>query len=471
MSETTNESSLKSVHTSGFTNLLKHYGISVAITTYQAGKLILARVEDDVTNTHFAAFNKPMGMAANADRLTLGTTAQLLDFRNVPSAANKTSVGKHDACFVLRETHVTGDIDIHEMDWVDDELWFINTRFSCLCTFDPQFSFVPQWKPPFITQYDMRDRCHLNGFCLRDKKPRYVTALGQSDEAGGWRKRKANGGILMDIQSNEILLEGLSMPHSPRWYRDNLYFLESGCGTLNRYDESTGESEIIAEFPGFTRGIDFVDHYAIVGLSQIRETATFSGLPLTQTQPVRHSGIWVVDLNDGEIKAFLRFEADVQEIFAVSVLPWNFPDVINDDLSKIASTYVLPEEVLKDTVQPSDDWEFAETHFERGNSLFNECKVEESITAYKQCLNLMPDYLPARYNVGIALSNLKRYDEAIIQLEKVIAAEAGHVDALNSLGFIHSELGDKTLSKSYFKEALAINPNFTQAKDNLKSVS
>ena len=466
-----NVDELACVHTNGFTELLKHFGISLAISTYQAGRLILAREENGVTNTHFRHFRKPMGMVASKDRLTLGTEAQIWDFRNVPDAAPRiNSEKKHDACYLVRDVKTTGDIDIHEMNWVDEELWFINTRFSCLCTFKSGYSFEPRWRPPFISEYDMRDRCHLNGLAIRDEKPRYITALGETDEPGGWRKNKASGGILMDIESNEFLLRGLSMPHSPRWHENKLWFLESGCGTLNYLDEKTGENIKVAELPGFTRGLDFVGQYAIIGLSQVRETAIFSGLPLTQTQPVRHSGVWIVDTTNGEIKAFLKFEKGVQEIFAVSALPWKFPDIINDDIALMNRTYVLSDEVLKNVVQPSNDWSFAETHFEAGNQLYNEGKIEASLDEYKKCLEMLSNYLPARFNYGIALSNLERYEEALIELEKVVTEDAGHVEALNSIGFIYSKLNDKIKAKDYLNRAIKIRPDFTQAIDNLAAL-
>ena len=460
---------LASVHTNGFTELLKHFGISLAISTYQAGRLILAREENGVTNTHFRQFNKPMGMVATKDRLSLGTAAQIWDFRNVTAAVTRMQGDKkHDACYLVRDVKTTGDIDIHEMTWVDEELWFINTRFSCLCTFKPGYSFDPQWRPPFITEYDMRDRCHLNGLAVRDGKPRYITALGETDEPGGWRKNKATGGILMDIENNEFLLRGLSMPHSPRWHQGKLWFLESGCGTLNYLDEKTGENIKVAELPGFTRGLDFIGKYAITGLSQVRETAVFAGLPLTQTQAVRHSGVWIVDTTDGEIKAFLKFEKGVQEIFAVSVLPWKFPDVVNDDMTLIGSTYVLSDDVLKNVVQPSKDWSFAETHFEAGSQLYNDGKIEESLVEYKKCLEMMETYVPALFNYGIALSNLERYDDALIQLEKVVKADAGHAEALNSIGFIHSKTGNTEKAKDFLQRAVEIRPDYTQALTNLK---
>ena len=398
---------LASVHTHTLTALLQQLGISLAITTYQAGKLIVARADGEVTNTHFRLFDKPMGLALQGNRLAIGETSRIWQMSNVPAAAERLEpAGKHDACYVPRAISFTGDIDIHEMAWAGDELWFINTRFSCLCTLDSRYSFVPRWQPPFITAFDPRDRCHLNGLSLREGKPRYVTALGVSDEPAGWRARKADGGILMDLDGDRILCERLSMPHSPRWYRNGLWVLESGKGALLRVDPDTGITVTVAELPGFTRGLDFFGDFAFIGLSQVRETAVFSGLPLTQTQPVRYSGVWVVNINTGQIVAFLRFEKGVQEIFAVTVLPHRFPDVINDDRGLIGGTYVLPDEALAKAVQPNRQWEFAETYFEEGNAHFNAGRTPEAVAAYEKALSLSPDFLPARFNLGEAFIRL-----------------------------------------------------------------
>ncbi len=155
---------LRSVHTNTFVQVLEQMGISLVVSTYQAGKLIVIRADGASVNTHFRVFHKPMGIATDGDRLALVTSSAIWELRNNRNTAARVEPkGKHDACFLPRDIHLTGDIDIHEMAWGKDELWFINTRFSCLCTLDKNYSFIPRWRPPFITAYDLRDRCHLNG--------------------------------------------------------------------------------------------------------------------------------------------------------------------------------------------------------------------------------------------------------------------------------------------------------------------
>lgn len=344
---------LRSVYTNNLPNLLERLGISLAVSTYQAGKVILVRNDNGAINTHFRVFGKPMGITADAMRLTIGGANTVWYYRNMPALANKLEPkGKHDACYLPRQIHVTGDIDIHEMAYdADGTLWLVNTRFCTLCTLDPDHSFNPMWRPHFVTALAPEDRCHLNGLCMVEGRAKYVTALGETDRQGGWRANKANGGILMDVETNQVLLRGLSMPHSPRWYRDSLWVLESGEGSLSRVDLQRRMTHMVTLLPGFTRGISFVGPLAFIGLSQVRESATFSGIPLVSRLQERTCGVWVVNIETGETVAFLRFEEGVQEIFAVQVLPARFPEMLEWNDEHLKHSYVVPDAALKDVPQ------------------------------------------------------------------------------------------------------------------------
>ena len=349
------QSPLRSVHTKSLPELLRQAASSVLVSTYQAGKLVILREDQGKLNTHFRIYNRPMGMACDRARLSLGTATTVEHYRNMPDVARKLNPpGRHDSAFLPRRGQITGNIDIHEMAFAGSELWVVNTRFSCLCTLDDEHSFVPRWRPWFVSGYAAEDRCHLNGLEVVDGKPKYVTALGTSDTAGGWRENKAGGGVLIDVENNEFICRGLSMPHSPRWYQDKLWVLESGNGSLATVDLETGQLETVAELPGFTRGLDFIGPYAFVGLSQVRESAVFSGISLTERVSERSCGVWVVDIRSGQTVAFLKFEDAVQEVFAVSVLQGiRFPDVLAINDPAVGMSYALPDEALKEVVQPT----------------------------------------------------------------------------------------------------------------------
>lgn len=353
MTTNSQQNPLRSVHTNNLPDILHQLGISLAVSTYQAGKVILVRADNGAINTHFRNFHKPMGIAHRQGRLTIGGANTVWAYHNMPAVAQKLEpAGKHDACYLPRRIHVTGDIDIHEMAYTGrDELIVVNTKFCCLCTLDAEHNFSPLWRPHFVSALAPQDRCHLNGLGIVDGQPQYATALGQTDTPGGWRENKKNGGILMDIPKNEILLQGLSMPHSPRWYQEKLWLLESGEGSLAQVDLTTKQLQTLCKLPGFTRGVDFIGPLAFIGLSQVRESAVFSGIPLVERLAERTCGVWVVNIQTGETVAFLRFEEGVQEIFAVQILPARFPEMLEWGDERLMSSYVLPDEALKDVPQ------------------------------------------------------------------------------------------------------------------------
>jgi uncharacterized protein (TIGR03032 family) len=346
---------LRAVHTPNFPTLLRELGASLLVTTYQAGKLVLVRDEGDHLNTHFRVFKAPMGMALHGDRLAIGGGIQVWEYVNVPAvAARLDPPGRHDACYLPRSSHVTGNIQVHEMAFdAGGVLWVVNTRFSCLCTVDGSASFTPRWRPQFVSALEPSDRCHLNGLGMVDGRARYVTAQGQTDEPGGWRPNKAKGGVLIDVESGEVITRGLSMPHSPRWYGGRLWVCESGTGTLGFIDPSTGTYASVAELPGFTRGLDFAGRFAFVGLSQVRESAVFSGIAITErlAENERTCGVCAIDLTTGLVVALLRFEAAVQEVFAVTVLSRRYPELINEDEELLENSFVIPTEWLGEVAE------------------------------------------------------------------------------------------------------------------------
>ena len=282
----------------------------------------MVRADQGRLNTHFRSLRRPMGLAAAGDRLAIGTAWEVWEYRDRPDAGRRLEpAGKLDACYLPRVGHVTGDILIHEMAWAGHDLWFVNTRFSCLCTLSPSHSFVARWRPPFISSLVPEDRCHLNGLGLRDGRVRYATALGESDQAAGWRAGRRDGGILLDVTTDQILLHGLSMPHSPRWYAGRLWLLESGTGRLGYLDPSSDRYRAVASLPGFTRGLDFAGPLAFVGLSRIRETSTFGGVPIAADRGRLKCGVAVVPLDSGQILGLLEFHSGIEEIFDVRLVP------------------------------------------------------------------------------------------------------------------------------------------------------
>ena len=335
----------RSVSTSNLAPLLAELVVTPIATTYQSGRVIAVRSDGERINTHFRMFDSPMGVALGDRTLALGTKRSVWELRDVPAAATRLAPpGAHDACFVPARSHVTGDVAGHELAFAGGELWLVATRFSCLATLDDRHSFVPRWRPPFVSALAAEDRCHLNGMAVVDDRIAYVTALGATDEPSGWRARKSDSGVVVDVESGEVVAAGLSMPHSPRWHDSRLWVLESGQGRLCTIDLQSGRREVVADVPGFARGLAFAGPLAFIGLSQVRESV-FHGIPLTERldESQRRCGVWVVDTGTGATVAFLRFEGAVQEIFDVQLLRGvRWPELVEPDDDLTGSTFVLP---------------------------------------------------------------------------------------------------------------------------------
>lgn len=310
-------------HSARFVPLLEQLGCSLLVSTYAAGKLVSVGVAGHELSLGFSNFQQAMGVAIGPAGLAVGGPNLIWLLRDAHSlAANIDPAGSYDQAFLTRESFVTGDIHVHEMAWgVDGELWLVNTLFSCLCTLHEDFNFVPRWQPPFVSQLAPQDRCHLNGLAMDHGRPKYVTALGASDEPRGWRASKADGGVLLDVQDGRTVAGGFCMPHSPRVYQGQLYLLDSGRGRLVRVNAQTGEMEQIARYPGYGRGLSFCGQFAFIGMSKARESSVFGGVPICQDREAMRCGIVAVDLAAKRAVAYLEFKTGVEELFDVQVIP------------------------------------------------------------------------------------------------------------------------------------------------------
>jgi uncharacterized protein (TIGR03032 family) len=332
-----------------FPDVLRALGVTLVVTTYETGRVILLRADGHGLNVHLRAFPCPMGVAVAGGRLALGTEREIWELFDLPALAGGVEPrGRHDALYAPRFATITGDIRVHELAYAGGELWVANTRFSCLCTLDRQHSFVPRWRPPFVSALAPDDRCHLNGLCVVDDRIRYVTVLGATDTPDGWRATRADGGCILEVPSGRIVASGLSMPHSPRVHDGALWVLDSGRGGVATVDPASGAVRSRAQLPGFARGLALAGRYAFVGLSQARESDYFGNLPL-DTMPERHCGIWVLDTQTGATVAGLRFEGDVREIFDVQILPHRFPELLEPQSDLVRRTFALPTDAVDHT--------------------------------------------------------------------------------------------------------------------------
>lgn len=313
--------------------LLLNLNCTIALTTYQAGKLVFISPNPDKERltTLPRTFEKPMGIAVKGDKMLIAAKDEIHLLENSRELAthypNKENT--YDSLWLPRITFHTGQVDMHDIAFGDDGIYAVNTSFSCLCKVDGNFNFTPIWQPPFIDKLASEDRCHLNGLVMINGKPKYVTALGTTNTRQGWRDDITSGGILMDVDTNEIILDGLAMPHSPRMHNGDLYLLQSAKGELIKVNTEKKTYEVVKKFEGFSRGLDIFGDYAFVGFSKLRKnSSTFAKLSFSEKADF--AGIKIIHLPTQAEVGEIKYQASVDEIYEVAVIPDMIrPNVLN----------------------------------------------------------------------------------------------------------------------------------------------
>lgn len=334
----------------GFAAWLVRNGTSLAVTSYQSGRLFLVgTMPDGTVSVHQQAFSRAMGIAWDRNGLWLASRVQLWRLENI-LPEGMVAQGRFDLSLMPRKTFITGDIDIHEVAADSDgRPIFVNTSYSCLATIDPVHSFRPIWKPSFITDLAPEDRCHMNGLGMLNGRAKYVTAVSQTNVASGWHGRPLPKGVIIDIETDRVVTDKLSMPHSPRVAPDGrLYAVDSGRGFLVEVDEKSGNLRDVAFCPGFLRGLSIINGYAVVTVSKPRY-GKFEAMPIVEELTKRNldpiCAVLVIDLARGEIAEWLRLEGDVQELFTVELMPGvNCPMAVGPMSEEFAGTITFDEQ-------------------------------------------------------------------------------------------------------------------------------
>ncbi len=305
---------------------LNQENCSIAFSTYQVGKMFMMGLQPD-QRVHFTerTFPRCMGLGVTEDAQTVWMSSlfQLWRFEN--SLPKDGLYQSNDKVYLPQMAYTTGDLDIHDIAiGQDGKPIFVNTLFGCLATVSETHSFKPLWKPPFLSKLVPEDRCHMNGMAEVNGKPKYVTIVGMTDVADGWRDHRKNGGVVMDVETNEVVCSGLSMPHSPRVYQGKLWLLEAGTGYFGYVDLEKGSFERVTFVPGFLRGMDFTGNYAVVGSSGLRENKTFQGLALDENlkkaNTEARSALSIINLTTGAVENWMRTSGIIQELYDVRIL-------------------------------------------------------------------------------------------------------------------------------------------------------
>ena len=329
---------------SDFRSWLAQENLSLALTTYEGSKLIL--IGSGLNGQTVVAernFERCMALAVEGDRnIWLSTNHQIWKLEN--GLKEKSQLDGWDRVYLPRAAYVTGGVDIHDMAQAQNgDLFGVVTYYNCIARLGEAYgSFSPFWRPSFISGIVAEDRCHLNGFCMEDGKPAYASIVGVSDELDGWREHRNDGGLIVDMRTDEVVAEGLSMPHTPRFYNGKLWFLEGGRGWLCSIDPSSGNLEKHLWRPGFLRGLRFYGDYVFICSSKPRDK-TFKGLPLDKELEKQGTearcALDIIKLSDMSLMHSVEITGSVTELYDVALLedckqPLLY-GIEGEDLSKI----------------------------------------------------------------------------------------------------------------------------------------
>lgn len=315
---------------------LRETGGSLVFTTYQSARVFFLSADaQGQTHALERIVGSAMGLAVDRDKMWVANKEQAWRFANIGGRTLRPGKDEdaiaYDAVYMPRWGILLGGCDTHDLlanvrfKARQNELLFVNTAFSCICSIDGHYNFVPVWKPRFISALSPEDRCHLNGMGARDGQLAYATACAETDSAYAWKPHKNGGGLLIDVQADEIITRGLSMPHSPRWHDGKVWLLNSGDGQLGYVDPADGRFVPVADCPGFARGLHIVGDYAIVGLSQLRDNTFASGLSikakLEALRVPQRCGLLVIHLKTGRVVHWLTIDGGITELYDVAFVP------------------------------------------------------------------------------------------------------------------------------------------------------
>jgi len=337
--------------TPNFPELLIGLKCSLAISTYQTGKVVIfsAKNENELIQLP-RTFHKPMGMSLHNGKWAVATNDAVVVTSNAPGLAPHypANPNVYDALFVPRSSYFTGPLDLHDIHYTSQGLIGVNTMFSTIAKIDDDFSFKPIWTPKFISEHKPEDRCHLNGLAIDPKSgtPKYVTALGQGDTHRSWKEDMLKGGVLIDIDTNEIILSELPVPHTPRIFGSDLWMLLSATGELVKVDVESGKYDIVTQLNGFVRGMDRIGDYLFIATSKLRPNSSlFKDAPVAKGSVV--CGITAVYMPTGQPCGNITYHTSVEELYDLIVLPNMMrPNILNIEKGIHQKSIVTENEVF-----------------------------------------------------------------------------------------------------------------------------
>ncbi len=281
-------------------------------------------VSADLAGLHFstADYDRVTVLASGPnDSLWIAADHELWMLANAVPAGSRSPTGA-DRQYVPRTGRLLGRVRPADLGFLSDETpVFCSVTLSCVGVPHRSLSMTPVWAPTWISDILPETRCRLTGLCTRDGELAAVTSASMSDAPDGWRSDMVNGGVVVDPSTDEILLDRIGLPHSPRWHAGRLWVLSAATGEFGFVENH--RYEVVTRLDGFARGMSLFGRWAVVGLSGSRWDELVADLPLGDRlkrrgeRPV--SGLAVIDIESGRVEHQLVLDGTAREVSDVVV--------------------------------------------------------------------------------------------------------------------------------------------------------
>lgn len=203
---------------------------------------------------------------------------------------------------VHRITLVDRSLDLHDVRAEGDRLLVVATQINTVFEFDLEFRELRHWSMP-----GEEDSQHVNSACVLDGRV-LASRFGAFAQHRGYKGRTAGAGAVFDVDSGEVLIAGLSQPHSLLPDGDGgLWLCDSESGEVRRYVGARCERTF--RFDGYPRGLALDGRHLHVGLSRSRNVVPHD---------IEGACVVTVDLETGE--EFARVALPVDEVYDIRVL-------------------------------------------------------------------------------------------------------------------------------------------------------
>jgi uncharacterized protein (TIGR03032 family) len=235
----------------------------------------------------------------------------------VRSWARWGEIATYDVDGLLRLERINGVGDVHDVVLENESLLLVSTANDSVVRLKSGAGYRPSMEVVYSTGHDC-DFTHVN--CIWRDGNRFVATAFTTSNNWSWRtnlrKGKRDDGLLFDLATGEVLVDGLSRPHSPRRWKDQWVIATAGDNSVVVVSENNDRKKI--EVGGFTRGLFIVNDLAFVATSPLRRSLNTIEL---QDMATESSSCQVVVVDLRTEKVVDAFDVPFAGVYDITVFP------------------------------------------------------------------------------------------------------------------------------------------------------